>query len=76
VARTEPSVAEPIKEETGGLIIPSRTAEELRWQWIDYSVLLLSDSLQLVGIPKGRFESYTWRKTLELSCLALVGASI
>ena len=66
MARTKPSIAELIKEETGGLLIRSRTAEELRWQWIDYSVLPLSDFLQLVGIPKGRFESYTRRKTLDL----------
>ncbi len=66
MARIKPSIAELIREETGGPVIPSRTAEELRWQWIDYSVLPLSDFLELVAIPKGRFESYMRRQILDL----------
>ncbi len=66
MARTKPSIAELMKELTGGLILPAPKAGEERWGWIDYSVLPLSDFLQLVGIPKGRFESYTRRKTLDL----------
>jgi len=66
VARTKPTVAELMKELTGGLVLPAPKADEERWGWIDYSVLPLSDFLQLVGIPKGRFESYTRRKTLDL----------
>lgn len=48
------------------MIIPARSTEELRWQWLDYSVLPLSDFLELVGILKGRFESYTRRQVLDL----------
>ena len=66
MARTKPSIAELVKELTGGLVLPAPKADEERWGWIDYSVLPLSDFLQLVGIPKGRFESYTRRKTLDL----------
>lgn len=55
-----------MEKEIGGLTIPARSGDELRWQWIDYSVLPLSDFLELVGIPKGRFESYTRRETLDL----------
>ena len=66
MARTKPSIAGLMKELTGGLLLRTPAADEQRWGWLDYSVLPLSDFLELVGIPKGRFESFTRRQTLDL----------
>ncbi len=39
----------------------------LKWAWLDYSILPLPDFIELIGMPKGRFQSYLRRGVLSLN---------
>lgn len=69
MARRKQTLAQLVKQRTGDGCVRAYSAVDgkpLRWQWLDYEVLPFADFLELVGIPKGRFESYLRRKILDL----------
>lgn len=63
--RLKPTVADLLKQETGRDHIPAPGPGKMRWQWLDYFILPRPDLLDLVAMPKGRFESYLRRRLVE-----------
>lgn len=64
--RHKPSIIELLREVTGRDHIPRPPRGMGRWQWLDYFILPRGDLLELIEMPKGRFESYLRRHLLDL----------
>lgn len=73
--RHKPSIIEILREETGRDHIPSPPQDEERWQWLDYFILPRGDLLELIEMPKGRFESYLRRELVQINKFG-VGAGV
>lgn len=64
--RLKPSIKQLLQSETGNDFIPAPDSDGLRWWWLDLFILPRGDLLELIQMPKGRFESYLRRNLLDL----------
>lgn len=62
MGRRKLTSADVLREQA--IVVTADDAVGERWTWLDWDFLPFGDFLELIGMPKGRFESYLRRKVI------------